>query len=215
MARPKNSGAGNLGQTSEKLMAVAIKLFSEKGFKGTSLRDIAAEAGVTSGNIFHHFGSKQGLLAAIEKQKVEPIMSELRRITALEMPAIDRLKLLLKTHLTYIGLNLRVSNIFFLNSEYIPSNSEKLQAEIYHIYRSEIGRVQSTIGRTAKSTIAAFCTLGVMNWLLKWYRPEGPSTLEEVIDEIIDYVLGGLAGRQSPNQFNMTTLNIDIVDGSN
>lgn len=53
--------AEEAGQTREKILRAAIGQFSEHGFHVTSLRDIAAEAGVTHGIIRHHFGSKSGI----------------------------------------------------------------------------------------------------------------------------------------------------------
>jgi len=45
----------------------AIRLFGERGIEGASIRDIAAEAGVSSGLVRHHFGSKDALRAACDK----------------------------------------------------------------------------------------------------------------------------------------------------
>ncbi len=53
--------AEEAGQTREKILQAAISQFSEHGFHVTSLRDVAARAGVTHGIIRHHFGSKSGI----------------------------------------------------------------------------------------------------------------------------------------------------------
>jgi len=58
------------GARREKLIEVAIDLFSRKGFKGTTTREIAAAAGVTEAIIFRHFQTKEQLYTAIIDQKV-------------------------------------------------------------------------------------------------------------------------------------------------
>lgn len=56
-ARGKRSAEDAIA-TREAILKAALKLFAGKGFDGTSLRDIAAEAGISHGIIRHHFGSK-------------------------------------------------------------------------------------------------------------------------------------------------------------
>jgi TetR/AcrR family transcriptional regulator, regulator of cefoperazone and chloramphenicol sensitivity len=52
----------------------AIKLFTERGIEGASIRDIAAEAGVSSGLVRHHFGSKQALREACDQYAKERML---------------------------------------------------------------------------------------------------------------------------------------------
>jgi AcrR family transcriptional regulator len=186
------------GQTPKKLIDVSIDLFSRKGFKGTSIRDIAAEMGMTTSNIYHYFGTKAGLLSAIERQTLEPQIKEFRRISSLDLPPLDRFKLLLKTHLTFMDTNRNESKIFSLREEPFSHGKKDLnkrfQTETFFIYRSEIERLLASKGKKGNSTIAAFSTLGAVVWFLRWYNPEGPNSLEEVIKAIIDHVLFGIIG---------------------
>jgi TetR/AcrR family transcriptional regulator len=190
--------------TPKKLIDVAIDLFSRKGFKGTSIRDIAAEMGMTTSNIYHYFGTKSGVLAAIEQQTLEPIMKEFRRIAVLDMPPLERFSLLIRTHLTYMDAHRRESKIFTLSEENFPQSNRNLnkrfQTETLFIYRTEIERLFSSMGRNQDTTIAAFNTLGVVIWFLRWYSPDGPSSLDEVIDSIIKFVLHGIMGADLTEQ---------------
>lgn len=52
-------------QTKENLIDTALELFSSKGYTGTTVKDIAKEAGVTDGLIYHYFSSKEELLHAV------------------------------------------------------------------------------------------------------------------------------------------------------
>lgn len=57
----KAKGAGNL----ERILAAATRLFTRQGFHGTSTRDIAAEAGVSLGNIYNYFGTKEEIFVSL------------------------------------------------------------------------------------------------------------------------------------------------------
>ena len=85
-----------------RLLLAASRLFAEKGFAGTTVRDIAAEVGILSGSIFHHFKSKEEILcevmcAVIEKALVgfdeelvvaKSLEDELHTLIRLELLAV-------------------------------------------------------------------------------------------------------------------------------
>ena len=61
MARPR----GQTRPGREGVLEAAIVLFAERGFHGTSMRDVAAAAGMTVAGIYHHFSSKQEILRGL------------------------------------------------------------------------------------------------------------------------------------------------------
>jgi AcrR family transcriptional regulator len=210
MAKSYKKGSEISKETAKKLIDVSIDLFSRKGFKGTSIRDIASEMGMTSSNIYHYFGTKEGVLRAIERQTLEPIIKEFRRIASLDMPPLERFSMLVRAHLAYLDVHRKESLIFStLNEETFPADrkdlNKKFQTETFFIYRSEIERVLSSMGKQGNSTVAAFSTLGAIIWFLRWYRPQGDKTFDEVANSIIKYIFYGIIGNgsaefQSSNQ---------------
>lgn len=68
--------------TKSRLLAVAERLFAEHGFDGVSVRQLTAAAGVNLAAVNYHFGSKEGLLAAIFELRCRPVNEErLRRLS--------------------------------------------------------------------------------------------------------------------------------------
>ncbi|MEM7393718.1 MAG: TetR/AcrR family transcriptional regulator, partial [Verrucomicrobiota bacterium] len=59
--------------TREKIVSVAERLFAERGFEATSMRDITDEAEVNLASVNYHFGSKEGLLKEIHRRRIEPM----------------------------------------------------------------------------------------------------------------------------------------------
>jgi AcrR family transcriptional regulator len=187
---------GKSADTLKKLLNVATDLIYAKGFKGTSIRDIASEMNMTSSSIYYYFGTKQGVLSAIEKQIVDLMMKEFKEILKLEIPPKERFELFIRAHLTFINSHRKESQIFTFSEE-ATSQSKNFQKEIFLLYRSEIERIYSSMGKTEDPTIAAFCTIGIVGWFLKWHRPEGKSSFDEVIDSIIEYIMHGILGNQA------------------
>jgi AcrR family transcriptional regulator len=201
VSRKNAKNSATLSKTPDRLIAVATDLFSKKGFKGTSIRDIASEVGMTTSNIYHFFGTKAGVLAAIERKTLEPIILEFRRIASLDLQPIPRFTLLIKTHLAHMDAYRKESKIFILSEETLSSGNNgpnrRFHQETFSIYRGEIARILSSEGIRGNATIAAFNTLGTVAWFLRWYRPGGRNSLEEVTDNIVSYVLHGILGSSS------------------
>ena len=70
------------GDTRERILDVAERLFADSGFASTSLRDITAEAGVNLAAVNYHFGSKEALLGAILERRIRPMND--RRLALLD-----------------------------------------------------------------------------------------------------------------------------------
>jgi AcrR family transcriptional regulator len=77
-------------ETAEKLLDVAEKLFGERGVALATLRDITGEAGANIAAVSYHFGSKEELLRAVFRRRMEPLNAErLRLLDAAEAEAGD------------------------------------------------------------------------------------------------------------------------------
>jgi AcrR family transcriptional regulator len=77
--------------TKERILDAAEKLFVDNGFSATSLRAIIKDAGVNTASVHYHFGSKEGLIAAVFQRRVAEINTErLQMLDALEAEYGDR-----------------------------------------------------------------------------------------------------------------------------
>lgn len=185
----------------EKVLQVAIELFSAKGFKGTSIRDIAQTMNMSISNIYHYFGSKEGLLLAILEHSSGRLIDELRKISEIDMDPLDRFKLLIKTHIELSESYKKEIKIFFLDEEHLSAQGEEInnqiQRDILEIYCNVLGALNESVYLDCKSiTIMAFNVLGTINWYLRWYRANGPLSAEDVTKEVVSFILYGVLGNQ-------------------
>jgi AcrR family transcriptional regulator len=180
----------------ESLLSTAVGMFSEKGYSGTSIRDIAKVHGVSLSNIYYHFGNKDGLWREILKRSVLMLPERLRTAAAAAETPKARLEALIRAHLT-TAVEYRRELLMLLShraqlAEDLGNETAELQREVLDIYSgvlnelSEEGALNSTHVR-----VTAFNILGVINWHLRWYRPEGPLPAETVHQEIVDFILRG------------------------
>ena len=68
--------------TRDRILDVAERMFGERGFPATSLRDITTEAGVNVASVNYHFGSKEALLVEVLERRLKPINA--RRLALLD-----------------------------------------------------------------------------------------------------------------------------------
>ncbi len=191
----------NAEETRAKLMEAAINLFGANGFKGTSIRDIARATGMTIPNIYHHFGSKSGLLVAIVENASKVLCEELRRVVDTETDPVERFKVLVKTHLAgMIKRHSEAKLFFFQDDELSPDTNEinrRFQINMVNIYRDELRRLREAGFLKGKNlTILTFHILGVIQWHLRWYRPEGPLNVERIQKEALSFMFYGMFGNR-------------------
>jgi AcrR family transcriptional regulator len=190
--------ANHSTKTAEKLLDAAVELFAANGFNATSIRDIAGLTGMTISNIYYHYGSKEGLLIAILERATRQIVNGLKEVVNRDIDPLERFKLLLKAHFDLlINIGRKEANILFLEEEHVSRFRKPFQIELLDIYRKELQTLKS-LGYVSQEnvTVLAFNVFGVINWHLRWYKPEGKMTFDQVKDEMVAFVFHGMAGPQ-------------------
>lgn len=85
------------------ILDAAMELFAERGFDSVPLSAIAKRAGVSKGNIFHHYGSKDGLYLAVMKQASGNTARLLADLTRGAGSFADRIRHFARAHLQYLA----------------------------------------------------------------------------------------------------------------
>ena len=192
---------GNTETNKDGIFKTAVSLFSAKGFRGTSIRDIANEMHISLSNIYHHFGNKEGLLVAILEHASKRLVDELRAVSEMDLPPVEKLKKLVETHIRLAGSYTDETKIFFLDEEHLSEEGEeinrRIQRQIYEFYLKVLNELHdSGLIRTRSIKILAFNIFGVINWQLRWYQPDGPLSLEEVKEEMVAFIMNGVFGEK-------------------
>lgn len=188
----------------EELLRVAADLFSEKGFYGTSIRDIARKLGVSVSVIYHHFQNKEGLWSEIIDYSVRILPRKLELALNDGGSAVDRFRQLVLAHLESSEFYRKESKMFLVDINRLSvtgdSVGQDIQRRILDIYVQVIEEMRREgLIRTTHTKIVAFNVLGVVNWYLRWYRPDGPMPVDQIYEEIISFVLYGVIGNSSGN----------------
>ena len=180
------------------LVAVATRLFAERGFEGTSVQAVVEAAGVTKGAMYHYFSSKEDLLSEVYGRVLRLQMAHLEEIADADLPVAERLHAaaadVVETSIENID-----DTVIFLRS--LHQLSEEKRAAVraerrrYHErFRAllEEGQVAGELRADVPADLVVDYFFGAVHHLGSWYRPEGPLGGPDIGRHFADLLLASL-----------------------
>ena len=159
----------------DSLLAVAVRVFNERGYDGTSMGDIAAASGLSKSSIYHHVEGKEQLLRLALERAVEPLFAVIQEPAAGQGPAIGRLQYVvyrevqvLTEQLPYVTLLLRVHG----NTE--TERWALDQRRRFDRFVTGLVAQAASDGDVRTDVDASVVTrllFGMINSLVEWYNP--------------------------------------------
>jgi AcrR family transcriptional regulator len=194
--RKPRARRNNESNRREELLRVSAKLFREKGFDGTSIRDISSAAGMHSGSPFYHFKTKQDILVAVMEQGLAEGLRKSEEVMALPLPPEQKLTGLIRAQL---------GTILEEGSDFIPvllydwrslnsANRRRIVAlkDRYDaLWQQVIDDLQQSGHMSGDTQLVRLLILGAVNWTGTWYRAGGRLSLDEVAEGCAQLFLRG------------------------
>jgi AcrR family transcriptional regulator len=199
-ARQEEGPDANGGRR-EHILQVAARVFAEKGYRATSLQEIADEVGVTRPSFYYHFKSKQDILAAIVDAAFQRAESAVDEASATEGSAADQVRDFIRR---YVQINTRHAEVPVLFQSLGELDDEAAEAARRHrrVIDHKLARliergVQDGELTSSSPLISAYAILGAANWMHTWYHPGGRLSPQEIAEMLSDLAVYGLARRPS------------------
>lgn len=183
----------------ERLVTAALRLFADKGFEGTSVQDVVAEAGVTKGAMYHYFGSKEDLLHEIYARVLRMQMERLQRVAAQELPIAERVHAAATDVVATTIENIESATIFFRSLHQLSEEQQRSvrrERRRYHeLFRSMVvaGQEAGVFRDDVSAELAVDYFFGSVHHLPMWWNPGGRLTGAEVGHTFADLFLAGIA----------------------
>jgi AcrR family transcriptional regulator len=187
---------GRPGYDLESLLEVAVKLFNERGYDGTSMEDLSRKLGISKSAIYHHVPSKEELLRLAVAQALDGLFAVAHDADLIEGPAIDRLEHLVRgsvavlvEQLPFVTLLLRVRGNTKAERAALARRREFDQIVTELVKQAELeGDVRPDIDPAVTSRLL----FGMVNSLTEWYRPRRGSTGTDLADAVCKIAFDGL-----------------------
>jgi AcrR family transcriptional regulator len=187
---------GRPGYDLESLLAVAVKVFNERGYEATSMEDLSRKLGITKSAIYYHVSGKDELLRLAIDRALDGLFEAAEQTTAMEGRAIDKLELLVRRsvhvlvdRLPFVTLLLRVRGNTKVERQALARRREfdRMVSELVQQAETE-GDVRPDVD----PAVASRLVFGLVNSLVEWYRPRGGMGADALADAVCKIAFDGL-----------------------
>ena len=194
----RQDGIATVGPREEQVRAAALRLFKEKGYHATSMRDIASAVGINKGSLYSYIKTKEDLLIPVFEQAMGVLLAEIEQLTAdRSLTPTMRLKRAIHAHVSAVANNLDVLTVYLSEWRQLAAESlatNRTQRERYAALFHDILRDGIAAGefRPMDTRIVMLGMIGMCNYLFRWYRPDGRLAPDQIADELIEMVMQGV-----------------------
>lgn len=184
-------------QKLEHILRTSARIFAEKSYHSTSMRDISRATGVSLAGLYHYCKSKEELLFLIQDHCFGRVSESLeQRIKNIDDP-FEKLRIFIDNHLSFFAANMAEMKV-------LSHEAESLEGDMHHHVsakkeryakraRKILREIQEQNGKrgTVDPTVATYALFGMMNWIYNWYDSAGKLSVNQLVDNITRLFLNG------------------------
>jgi TetR/AcrR family transcriptional regulator, cholesterol catabolism regulator len=199
-------------QKLEFILRTAARIFAEKSYHSTSMRDISRETNVSLAGLYHYCRSKEELLFLIQDNCFGRVLERLEKQLEEVDDPIAKLSLFIENHLSFFAANMAEMKV-------LSHEAESLRGDLHahvstrkdnytKLARKILQEVQDASENTqpVDLTVATYALFGMMNWIYNWYDPEGKLKVHDLAQQLTQLFLGGFAPGLLPAAASSATL---------
>ena len=188
--------------TRDEILEAAAQIFREKGFHAASMQDIAEAVNLQKASLYYHVSSKQEILLDLLNRALDLLIEQIEQSTAQPHPPDVKIRQAIDAYLQTMLEHRDLAAVLLLehrslepqyHARHIPRRDR-----FERLWRDLIleGQEQGVFA-CADPAVAARYLMGVMNWTITWYRPEGTLSPGDLAAQYGDLFLAGLLRRES------------------
>ena len=197
-------------QKLEFILRNAARIFAEKNYHSTTMRDISRATGVSLSGLYHYCKSKEELLFLIQDNCFGRVLERLEeRLREVDDP-LSKLRIFIDNHLSFFAANMAEMKVLSHEAEslagdlhtHVSTKKEKYTKLATKILkeiqqgeanaRSNSPTVREGSGANQIDlTVATYALFGMMNWIYNWYDPAGKLKVSELVDNVTRLFLRG------------------------
>jgi AcrR family transcriptional regulator len=183
----------------DRLLDVAVRVFTERGYEAPSFTHLSHASGLSRSSIFYHIEGKEQLLRLGLQRALEPLIASTTEDGAVAGRAVDRLTYLVRRNLEILTENLPYVSLL-LN---VRGNTETerwalQQRRAYDTFVADVVE-QAILDGDVRSDVDARTTarliFGMTNSVREWYRPDGPISGAQLAAQVSAMLMDGIRSR--------------------
>lgn len=193
--------------TRDEILEAAAQIFREKGYHATSMQDIAKAVDLRKASLYHHISSKQEILVDLLDKALDILILNMVDVVGQDIPADEKFKLAMRSYFDALAENIELASVLLLEHRSLGSEmrqehvSRRDKYEAYWLKIIEEG-IDQGVFKCQEPAMAVKAILGVANWTIMWFSPEGRLSATEIADLSVSLILNGLFEREMEGQLD-------------
>jgi AcrR family transcriptional regulator len=161
------------------------------------MADIAEAVQLQKASLYHHVSSKQEILLALLDRALEMLFEQIDTIAKQSLPADEKLRQMVQVYLRLLADNSDLSSVLLFehrslepaqHKRHIP-NRDRFES----LWRAVLeDGVRAGLFNCPNAGLTVRALMGILNWTLTWYRPDGSLSIEQISDHYTGLLLNGL-----------------------
>lgn len=187
MVRTASGRAGRSKAEAQRrrVLSESAEIFSRRGFRATSMNEIAAAVGLSKPTLYHYFRSKEELLVRIYTDVLDESLEMGRATVAAADTPLDAIRDLIASRVVYTCEKQALLKVCFEEEHELPADLSGEVLQRRHAFeglfltalREHLEQHPELRLDMSPSVYVNMC-LGAVNWCYKWFRPSGPASPE-------------------------------------
>jgi TetR/AcrR family transcriptional regulator, cholesterol catabolism regulator len=180
------------------VVRAAGRLFADRGYHGTSMRDLGKEVGLLGSSLYSHVSSKQDLLVEVVEEGARLFEQSAEKALTAEGTATDRLHALIAGHVDVVIDNIQVARTFLNEARVLDAAHRARIVEARDHYEEAFrgvireGKGDGSFSTDVDPKTASIFILSVLNAIERWYRPDGPLDRAALVSELARFTRAAL-----------------------
>jgi TetR/AcrR family transcriptional regulator, cholesterol catabolism regulator len=178
------------------VIAAAGRLFAERGYHGTSMRDLGSELGLLGSSLYSHVTSKADLLVEVVERGADLFDASAQAAQTVGGSGADRLRALISGHVEVVVDHLDEVRTFLNEARFLDTVHRSRIVAARDAYEAEFrraiadGLADGTLDWSIDPKMGAIMVLSILNAIERWYDPGGPLDPPALVDRIWRFVEG-------------------------
>jgi len=184
-------------QKLELILRTSARIFAQKSYHSTSMRDISRATGVSLAGLYHYCKSKEELLFLIQDHCFGRVLERVEERTRGVGDPFEKLRIFIDNHLSFFAANMAEMKVLSHEAESLAGDLHtkvSTRKEKYaKLARRILRDIQGSQPANARIdlTVATYALFGMMNWIYNWYDPGGKLSVNQLVDNITNLFLRG------------------------
>jgi AcrR family transcriptional regulator len=183
-------------RTRVEILKSAAGAFRRLGYHGATVEQIAAALDMKKGNLYYYFHNKEEILFACHQYSLDRLMALLEDVEKSDVTPEQKLRRLIVSFVHTILDELHGTALFLDLEALSPAHLRTVitrRDRFDHGMRKVIeDGIASGNFSGCDAKLMSFAILGAVNWIPRWYNPDGAASSDEIADTFADYLLAGL-----------------------